>query len=381
LAQSLRFLHKVHPVVTRRELIALAAAATGGALTNAGCSSPVGEVGYEEAIRRIWRHTEGKIVDSSSLMGELVRYATLAPSSHNTQCWKFRLGEGAISILPDLQRRCPVVDPDDHHLFVSLGCAAENLVQAAMANGLKAVATFGIVPDDVIEIRLEPTQPGRSPLYGAIPKRQTTRAEYDGKPLSTGELKLLEQVSRGAGVRALLLTEREALDKVLEHVIEGNTAQMNDHAFVQELKSWIRFGDSEAVRAGDGLFSRSSGNPALPRWLGSLLFSLFFTLKNENDKYARHIRSSAGIAVFVSDENDKAHWVETGRCYQRFALQAAALNIRTAHLNQPVEVATLRPQFASFLGVGHRRPDLVLRFGRGPEMPRSLRRPLQDVLV
>jgi len=46
------------------------------------------------------------------------------PSSHNTQCWKFSA--------PGPSRSCPTspalsaVDPDDHHLFVSLGCAAEN---------------------------------------------------------------------------------------------------------------------------------------------------------------------------------------------------------------------------------------------------------------
>lgn len=48
---------------------------------------------------------------------ELVHYATLAASSHNTQCWKFRLEDNAISILPDLSRRCPVVDLDDNHLL------------------------------------------------------------------------------------------------------------------------------------------------------------------------------------------------------------------------------------------------------------------------
>jgi len=78
------------------------------------------------------------------LSRELVRYATLAPSSHNTRCWKFALdGVGhAITILPDLSRRCPAVDPDDHHVFVSLGCATENLVQAALAHGLKAEVSF-----------------------------------------------------------------------------------------------------------------------------------------------------------------------------------------------------------------------------------------------
>ena len=179
----------------------------------------------------------------------------------------------------------------------------------------------------------------------------------------------------------LLLSDKTAMEKVLEYVVQANTAQMNDPAFVEELKAWIRFGDVEAVRTGDGLFSRSTGNPSVPRWLGSLLFSALFTTGKENDKYAKHIRSSAGIAVFVSEANNKAHWVEAGRCYERFALQATALGIRNAFLNQPVEVSTLRPQFATFLGVGTRRPDLVVRFGRGPGMPRSLRRPIEAVIV
>jgi hypothetical protein len=39
--------------------------------------------------------------------------------------------------LPDLSRRCPAVDPDDHHLYASLGCAAENLLLAAQTVGLR----------------------------------------------------------------------------------------------------------------------------------------------------------------------------------------------------------------------------------------------------
>ena len=66
---------------------------------------------------------------------DLIRYATLAASGHNTQPWRFRIGAGRIDILPDFSRRTPVVDPDDHHIFVSLGCAAENLALAAAARG------------------------------------------------------------------------------------------------------------------------------------------------------------------------------------------------------------------------------------------------------
>lgn len=71
---------------------------------------------------------------SSDMLG-FVRFATLAANSHNTQPWRFVVRETGVSIAPDLTRRIPVVDPDDHHLFVSLGCAAENFTIAATANG------------------------------------------------------------------------------------------------------------------------------------------------------------------------------------------------------------------------------------------------------
>ena len=100
---------------------------------------------------------------------------------------------------------------------------------------------------------------------------------------------------------------------------------------------------------------------------------MFFTPKSENERYAKQIRNSAGIAIFVSGGVDRAHWVEAGRCYERFALQATALGIRNAFLNQPVEVGSIRAQFASALGLGSQRPDLIVRFGRGPTMPFSLR--------
>jgi hypothetical protein len=108
---------------------------------------------------------------------------------------------------------------------------------------------------------------------------------------------------------------------------------------------------------------------------------LLFRVQPENAKNMRYIRSSAGIAVFVSDVDDQAHWVEAGRCYERFALQATALGIRNAFVNQPVEEVSLRPAFAKALGLKAGRPDLVVRFGRGEAMPSSLRRSLEAVIV
>ena len=147
-----------------------------------------------------------------------------------------------------------------------------------------------------------------------------------------------------------------------------------------ELKSWLRFSETDAVATRDGLFARASGNPAMPSWLARMLLPLVFTTNGENSKYHDHIESSAGIAVFASDANDKSHWVAAGRACQRFGLQATALGLKYAFVNQPVEVSALRGQFAAYLGLGERRPDLVLRFGAGPDLPRSLRRPPEQVM-
>ena len=336
---------------------------------------------YEAAVRRTWRPIDRRPANPDARMRELVRYAALAPSSHNTQCWRFRIGQRSVSILPDLQRRCPAVDPDDHHLFVSLGCAAENLLQAAAAMGLHGDPVFDSGADGALRIALTPGNILQSSLFEAIVHRQSTRTEFDGKPLSNDELRSLQAAGTGNGVRVHMITAPQAMASVLDFVVQGNTAQMRDPAFVRELKQWLRFNGAQAARSGDGLFSASSGNPTGPDWLGGLMFDMFFKENTENDKYARQIRSSAGIAVFVSEADDKAHWVEAGRAFQRFALQATALGIRNAHLNQPVEVASLRPQFARAIGVTSGRPDLVVRFGRGPEMPRSLRRPLEAMLI
>ncbi len=127
--------------------------------------------------------------------------------------------------------------------------------------------------------------------------------------------------------------------------------------------------------------SATTGNPNIPGWLGQRAFGWLFTTKSENDKYARQIRSSSGIAVFVGQTADKAHWVEVGRCYERFALQATALGIRNAFVNQLIEMAETRPDFASAMGLAGQRPDLVVRFGRGAAMPQSLRRSVSAVQV
>jgi hypothetical protein len=309
----------------------------------------------------------------------LVRYATLAANSHNTQPWRFRAGRHSIDILPDLTHRTPAVDPDDHHLFVSLGCAAENLAIAAQATGRPGALVVG--QDGAgIHYAFTSGSPGLTPLLDAIPRRQSTRAVYDGRPLAAATLSRLSEAGRIPGVGLILLTERTRIDQVRDLVLAGNSAQIADPAFMRELQQWLRFNPRSALATRDGLFSAASDNPVLPTWLGGPALNLFFTAQGENDRYARQIASSAGLAIFVGDRADKPHWIQVGRACQRFALTATSLGLRHAFINQPVEVASLRPELARLIGEPGKRPDIVMRFGYGPGLPYSLRRPVEAVL-
>ncbi|MEQ1784309.1 MAG: Tat pathway signal protein, partial [Hyphomonadaceae bacterium] len=240
---------------------------------------------------------------------DLVRYATLAPNGHNTQPWRFQVGESQINIGPDLARRTPVVDPDDHHIFVSLGAAAENLAIASAARGRPGEASFSAAGDGSVAFVFGEERAPEPALFDAITRRQSTRADYDGRTIAAADLKILATVADTPGIDLVLITGRPQMDRVRDLVLAGNRSQLADPAFVRELKSWIRFSPHQAMRTGDGLFAAASGDPALPEWLGPSMFDVVFKVGAENDKYAKHTRSSAGIAVFAAKSADKAGWV------------------------------------------------------------------------
>jgi hypothetical protein len=70
-----------------------------------------------------------------------------------------------------------------------------------------------VFENDVVTITFEKGQPISSPLFEAIPRRQSTRAVYDGKPPSPGDLRLLEQAGNDDGIAIMVITDRpRALD-------------------------------------------------------------------------------------------------------------------------------------------------------------------------
>jgi hypothetical protein len=314
----------------------------------------------------------------SQQMREMVRYATLAANGHNTQPWKFAIRQDGIEIHPDHSRRLPVVDPENRELWISLGCALENLLLAARAAGYAPEVAYPN-GEEMIRVRLAPDTPQTSPLFDAIPLRQTTRAVYNGCSIPAADLDAVQSLPLEPGVSLRFLSTPAEIETALAYVNEGNLHQYADPAFVDELIAWLRFNKKEAMSTLDGLYSRCSGNPAVPRWLGQL-FVGGTKPQRQADADAEKLRSSAGTVVIATDTDSKAAWVRAGQLYERLTLQMTALNIKSAFLNQPIEVTGLRGQFQSALNLGAHLPQLLVRYGYTAAMPRSLRRPIADVL-
>lgn len=312
---------------------------------------------------------------------ELVRTACLAANNHNAQAWLFHAEPDRISIRADLSRRCPQVDPHDHHLWVSIGCAAENIVQAAPVMGKRAEVSFvgGDQPEVIVSL-IEANERVAMPLARFIPSRQSTRREYDGRPVPASHLKTLREVATGRGVETRLVTDPAERNRVETLILEANATQLETTAFRHELKQWLRFNERDARLLGDGLFSACSGNPELPAWMGKILFDWFYTANSANETLAAQLESSSGFILLHSRRSGIEQWIDVGRSTQRLALQMTALGIKMAFVNQPLEVESFKPRLLSALNLSGRHPDILIRYGYAQPMPSSFRRPLEAVI-
>ena len=364
--------------LSRRNFLKVVAAAGATAIAGSALSFYAPWLDYGQAARHTGE-SFATAADGPARMRELVRYATLAANGHNTQPWKFALKENAIEIHPDYARSLPVVDPDHRELWISLGSALENLLVAARASGYAPEVTYPET-SEFIQVRLAPDAPQGGALFDAIPLRQNTRSEYDGQPVRTADLDQLQALPLEPGVALRFISQPAEMETTLDYVSQGNLNQYADKAFIDELIAWLRFNKKEALASLDGLYSICSGNPEVPHWLGQM-FVAGTKPQQQADTDAKKLRSSPGAVLVASEADDKSTWVRTGQVYERLALKMTALNIKSAFLNQPIEVASLRSQFQTAMGMGTTLPQLLVRFGYAATLPRSLRRPVEQVII
>src|SRR6266508_712145 len=135
----------------------------------------------------------------------LVRYAVLAPSSHNTQPWKFRIHGNVVELYADLSRALPIVDPNNRELIMSCGAALFHLRAAIRYFGYGCTVERIPDPDDTallarvhLGVKCD-TNAEDILLFNAIPKRRTNRQAFLPDPVPDALLATLARIAAEEG--------------------------------------------------------------------------------------------------------------------------------------------------------------------------------------
>lgn len=312
---------------------------------------------------------------------QIASCASKAPSGHNTQPWKFHITDDTITVVPNFEVALPVVDGNNRELFISLGCAVENLCIAASYFGY----TTHIKECSIEAIILELTKNNLStkdPLFHQIEKRQTNRTIYNGNKISDGILQQLQSVPKEIGVQ-FYFTEigTPFADTITGYIMKGNEIQMADIAFKNELLSWMRFNKKQVEATHDGLSYLVFGNPSLPGILARPIVNLFLNPKVQNKSDRKKIDSSSHFVVCTTQQDAIKEWINLGRTLQRILLKATEIGISYAFLNQPCEVAALASDLREKLPVNKEYPTLIMRIGYANPIPYSPRKEIETLLI
>lgn len=308
----------------------------------------------------------------------LLQQAVLAPSSHNTQPWLFRLDETeqVIELLADWRRALPVNDPNNRELHISCGCALFNLRVAAAEAEVALDWTLlpeAEAPDLMARVYLGSgiREPSLADLGDALFHRRTWRNRFKPDALSAGLQTELYNAAAAEDGHVEFLLEPERRQQVVELVKQGDNLLWQDETWREELAQWMHPG-----RAGDGL--------TVPRLVAPLVrgvvrhFDMGKSIASQDRLLAEQ---SPLLALLTSDGDTPRDWLQTGQALQHLLLVAQQQGVQASYLNQPIQHAQLRPELERHIGAqGH--AQILLRMGYPDDrLPASPRRPLDDVII
>jgi len=338
----------------------------------------------------------------------LVRAAILAASPHNTQPWLFKISDAAIELHIDTQRNVGALDPYLREEHIGVGCALENLMLAAPANGYAATVELlpgklGPIPAELkpqllARVNLASGKREESELYNAIPLRHTNRGAYDPhRAISPDFVDVLQHLPDDCPDVKLFLFTAEADRKKIAEISSVANAELYSYPDVQHgSERWVRTQWSAVQKYRDGLTIDAFGLPPIASGIAKMMSArmLRWVASRSTENGYANLMLSAPLIGFIAVRDRYTHeqCLQAGRIWQRAHLLATARGLAARPCNEIVEmvdheralgrpaarVALLNELTADFTW----QPTFVFYMGY-PKLSAhaSPRRPVQDVLV
>jgi nitroreductase len=306
----------------------------------------------------------------------LLRFAILAPSTKNTQPWRFSVGENTVGVFADLTRWQPVSDSERRELYISLGCALENLLVAAEQFGFRCEVRYFPQPSNeelaatVTFVRSgDPSgTPARNLLHSII-ARHTERGAYQDEPIAEEVRSRLLDCGHVPGLRVDLTDDPVVRSRVVDLNLHADEMEFADPRYRRELGYWV----------GEGVF----GTPRLlARPLGFVVrrLNLGQLVGNRN---AAVLTSAPLIGMISARKDDRISQVKAGQTLERLWLHATRRGIAVQPMSQALEIPALRAELARVIPEPGWIPEQVFRIGYPafPDPKHTPRRSLDQVLL
>jgi hypothetical protein len=305
-----------------------------------------------------------------------LQYAILAPSSKNTQPWRFSVAGNTVSVFADVRRQQPVADKSGRELYISLGCALENLLVAAEQFGYGHEARYFPHPgmrELAATVAFHPGGTSSTHRSGislqTIRDRRTQHGRYTDLPVSENARLRLLSCCGDLGLRVDLTDDPAVRSRVVELNLHADEMEFADPNFRKELGVWVRQG--------------AFGTPRLLSWLGGLLLPRMNVGRTVAVRNAELLSSSPLVGIISTRADDREMQVRTGQALERLWLHATVQGIALQPMSQALQIPSLRTELAQVIPDSGWVPQQMFRLGYARHSPRqhTPRRSVDEVLL
>jgi hypothetical protein len=303
--------------------------------------------------------------------------ATRAPSIHNSQPWRWKVGAESLRLYADPGRHLPSTDPDSRDLLLSCGASLHHAVVALAAMGWQAKVhrlPEPLHPEHLatIEVSRHPASELDVSLAAAIPRRRTDRRHYAWWPVPDADIALIATRTAAAEV---MLRRVASLPKLQEIVARAVWQHATDHDYLTELTAW------------SGRYESVSGVPArnIPKSdpTSPLPGRLFAGAALEQPPETDPADDGAVVLALGTEDDSSLARLRAGEATSLVLLTATALGLSSCPVTEPLEIAETRDAVRADVFGESGYPQMLLRIGWAPvnadPLPSTPRRPLAEV--
>jgi nitroreductase len=308
--------------------------------------------------------------------------ATLAPSIHNTQPWRFVLGEDELDVHVDWGRQLRVSDPRGRQLLISLGCALFNARVALAAAGqhteVERLPRGG--PSD-LAARLRITEGYGEASIAVLDKvievRQTNRRRFADEAVPADVVADLVDAANAEGAELFPIVRAEHRLAAARLSTQAQRVELQDPSYRAELRAWT----SDDPRRLDGVPAAAVPYAGPGATSNDLVPMRVFDSRGMGWLPADAGAGSAECLLLLGTRVDgPAAWIAAGEALERVWLECTLLGYAVSPFTQVTEVGSAQEALRRELSFDM-YPNVLLRVGRAPETVRSRRRRLVEMLT